>query len=42
MVLVMTGPGESKAVMPGVMEDAPGHFHVLELGQIERGLAQLK
>jgi uncharacterized protein (DUF58 family) len=40
LVLVIVGPGSSK-LDPGPMRDEPTRFRVLELGQIEEGLARL-
>ena len=42
LVLVLAGPGEGKTLHPGPMQDEPDHFHVLEIGQVEQGLAKLK
>ncbi len=42
LVLVMVGPGETKSLHAGPMQDEPDHFHVLEAGQVEQGLAKLK
>jgi len=42
LVLVMVGRGETKSMHAGPMQDEPDHFHVLEAGQVEQGLAKLK
>ena len=39
-VLVIVPPGTR--LEPGVMQDEPGRFHVLEIGKIEAQLAKLK
>jgi uncharacterized protein (DUF58 family) len=41
LVLVIVEPGKSPGVEPGPMRDQPEHFHVLESGKIEQGLAKL-
>jgi uncharacterized protein (DUF58 family) len=41
LVLVITEPGRGKSLEPGPMRDQPEQFHVLELGNIEQGLAAL-
>ena len=40
LVLVIVPPGTR--LEPGVMQDEPGRFHVLEIGKIEAQLAKLK
>jgi len=42
LVLVVVEPGKPKNLDPGPMREAPDNFHVLEVGQIEKGLAHLK
>jgi hypothetical protein len=42
LVLVITWSGEGRSLPPGPMQDEPDHFHVLETGQVEQGLAKLK
>jgi hypothetical protein len=42
MVLVIVEPGKSKDVEPGPMRQDREKFHVLEVGRIAEGLAQLK
>jgi uncharacterized protein (DUF58 family) len=41
LVLVVTMPGEKGRFEPGPMRDEPGNFHVLEVGHVETGLAEL-
>jgi len=41
LVLLVVGAGESVKVDPGPMVRDPAHFHVLEAGRIEEGLARL-
>jgi uncharacterized protein (DUF58 family) len=41
LVLVIQPTRAGAALEPGVMGDAPGRFHVLELGQIESALSRL-
>ena len=41
LVLVMVRPGEKKPDA-GPLRDAPGTFHVLEIGRIEEELGKLK
>jgi len=41
MVLVIVPRGAPEALDPGPMHDATDHFHVLEAGRIEEGLARL-
>jgi uncharacterized protein (DUF58 family) len=41
LVLVVTSAAYSSAITPGVMEDDPQQFHVLEAGNLEAGLAKL-
>jgi uncharacterized protein (DUF58 family) len=41
-VLVIVRPGESQWLEPGPLSDAPERFSVLEIGQVEIGLAKLK
>ena len=42
LALVIAQPGRQKSLDPGPLRDAPDSFHVLEVGQIEQGLAKLK
>lgn len=42
MVLVITEQGKPTDLDPGPMRDAPEKFHVLQVGQIEQGLAALE
>jgi hypothetical protein len=42
LVLVVVPAAQRETVEPGPMRDQPGQFHVLEVGQIEAGLAKLK
>jgi uncharacterized protein (DUF58 family) len=42
LVLVVVPAGRDGALDPGPMADEPERFHVLELGQIEAGLAKLE
>jgi len=35
-------PGESQSLDPGPLADEPERFAVLEVGQVELGLAKLK
>lgn len=42
LVLVVREPDKSQALAPGPMSDEPERFQVLEVGQIERGLASLR
>ena len=39
--LVVAGAGMAGGIDPSVMRADPGHFHVLELGKIEDGLAKI-
>ncbi|MGD0260263.1 MAG: DUF58 domain-containing protein [Verrucomicrobiota bacterium] len=41
-VLVLVPPGESQSLEPGPLRDEPDRFSVLEIGQVEAGLAKLK
>jgi uncharacterized protein (DUF58 family) len=41
-VLVIVPPGQSQPLEAGPLRDEPERFSVLEVGQIEAGLAQLK
>ena len=41
LVLVVVESGQAKKVEPGPMAPDPAHFHVLETGQVEEGLARL-
>jgi uncharacterized protein (DUF58 family) len=41
LVLVVAGAGQAAQVDPGPMANDPAHFHVLETGQVEQGLARL-
>lgn len=41
LVLLVVGAGQAAQVDPGPMANDPGHFHVLETGQVEQGLARL-
>jgi uncharacterized protein (DUF58 family) len=41
-VLVIVQPGENKLLDPGPLKDEPERFSVLEIGQVETGLAKLK
>ena len=41
LVLVIVAAGQSKILDPGPMRDEPDRFQVLEVGQIEPGLAKL-
>jgi hypothetical protein len=40
MVFVIVAPGQSMAYDPGPMQGNPQHFHVLEAGRMQEGLAQ--
>jgi uncharacterized protein (DUF58 family) len=42
LVLVVAESGGAKALTEALRRDGPGRFHVLEVGQIEQGLAKLK
>jgi uncharacterized protein (DUF58 family) len=42
LVLVIVPAGQRGTLDAGPMHDQPGRFHVLEVGQIEAGLAKLK
>jgi uncharacterized protein (DUF58 family) len=42
LVVIITTPGKNQVLDPGPMSDEPDRFHVLELGQIEQGLAKLQ
>jgi uncharacterized protein (DUF58 family) len=42
LVLVVLEPHQNRSIRPGPMSDQPGQFHVLEVGQIEQGLARLR
>lgn len=42
LVLVVLEPGEAASVDRGPMESDPEHFRILEVGQVEQGLARLK
>jgi uncharacterized protein (DUF58 family) len=42
LVLVIVPAGQRNTVDAGPMRNQPGQFHVLEVGQIEAGLAKLK
>jgi hypothetical protein len=42
LVIVLRGAGSKQAMDPGPLRDEPERFHVLELGAIEQGLANLK
>jgi len=41
-VVVIVQPGESRLLEPGPLSDEPERFFVLEIGQVEAGLARLK
>jgi hypothetical protein len=41
-VLVIVPPGEGQSLEPGPLGDEPERFSVLEIGQVEAGLAKLK
>jgi hypothetical protein len=41
-VVVIVQPGESRLLEPGPLSDEPERFSVLEIGQVEAGLARLK
>ena len=41
-VVVVVEPGESQPLEPGPLRDEPERFSVLEIGQVETGLAKLK
>jgi hypothetical protein len=41
-VLVIVPPGEGQSLEPGPLRDEPERFSVLEIGQVEAGLAKLK
>ena len=41
-VLVIVQPGESRPLDPGPLRDEPDRFSVLEIGQVEAGLARLR
>jgi hypothetical protein len=40
-VLIIVQPGESQTLEPGPLADEPDRFSVLEIGQVEAGLAKL-
>jgi hypothetical protein len=42
LALVIVEPGRKPALDPGPLRDQPHNFHVLEIGQIEQGLARLR
>jgi len=42
LVLVIVPAGQRDTLEAGPMRDQPGQFHVLEVGQVEAGLAKLK
>ena len=41
LVIIVVEAGGDTALAPGPMRDAPGKFHVLEVGKIEQGLGRL-
>ncbi len=42
LVLVIVPSGRGQPLDPGPLRDEPDHFHVLQTGQVELGLARLK
>ena len=42
LALVIVEPGRNPSLDPGPLRDQPHSFHVLEIGQIEQGLARLR
>jgi hypothetical protein len=41
-VLVIVQPDHDQSLEPGPLSDEPERFSVLEIGQVEAGLARLK
>jgi uncharacterized protein (DUF58 family) len=41
LVVVIMGSGDNRVLDPGPLQDQPERFHVIQAGQVERGLARL-
>lgn len=41
LAIVVVEPGKAQDIDPGPMKDDPGHFHVLEIGNIEEGIRKI-